>query len=460
MLLSRTKIGISRMPQQHNFNVLDLYLDSKNPRHKPIENQSEIIDHLLKKEQVRNLARDIAKNGTSPIEQFAVIKDETGNYIVVEGNRRLCALLLLNDPEKAPDGEKSYFRNLTREDSNFPSNINCIEFDSREHADLWIERRHEGAQNGIGTKQWDAIQKTRHNTARAKPDSNALAQSLIDFAVKKNFIPSEKASRILTTATRYLSNPFFRKTIGVNSSSSQSDVELNVPISEFEKVLEQFSKDLLDDKSAVSSRSNKTDREKYARDLASSGYAPKTHGKTSKLTDHLNNKPQSTNTNNNNNNQSSNRHTQNPDKRKYFIPNDFKPRIKNQNLKRIFDELRALDADQYTLAATFLTRAFLETIFDLFHDKNIGGQLPKQTHLVMIDIQKHIQTAISGGMKLSKEESSAFGFFKKLPSEKHRQLNPENLGAFAHGSYYPNSVELRREWDNLQSFISYLFAHI
>lgn len=366
--------------------------------------------------------------------------------------------MLLNDPEKAPESDKNYFKRLAKDNNNFPNTVACVEFDDREQADIWIERRHEGAQDGIGTKQWDATQKTRHNTSRSIRDSNALAQSLIDYAVLKNFMSKEQAEGSLTTATRYLSNPFFRKTIGVTSPTSQAEVILDVPIDEFEKVLEQFAKDLIDKNSIVSSRSNKSDREQYARKLVSSGHAPTTHGKPSKLADH--NNPTKPGINPPTINPGTGRHHQSPDKRKYIIPNDFKPKINNKILKRIFDELRGLDSDQFTLAATFLARAFLENVFDLYHDRIISGTLPGKTHLVMLEIQKHIDLEIKNGLKLSKEVFNAYGFFKKLPSEKHRQLNPENLGAYAHGSYYPNAVELRREWDSIEAFILLLISKI
>jgi hypothetical protein len=55
--------------------VLDIYLDALNPRHAPIDHQPDIISHLVKKEKVRNLARDIAQEGISPIELFAVVRD-------------------------------------------------------------------------------------------------------------------------------------------------------------------------------------------------------------------------------------------------------------------------------------------------------------------------------------------------------------------------------------------------
>lgn len=76
-------------------NVLDLYLDSQNPRHDPINNRTEIINYLIKNEKVKVLAKSIAENGTSPLEILAVIENENGHFIALEGNRRVCALILL-----------------------------------------------------------------------------------------------------------------------------------------------------------------------------------------------------------------------------------------------------------------------------------------------------------------------------------------------------------------------------
>jgi len=349
------------MATQINLNVLDLYLDSQNPRHEPINDQAEIIKHLLKNEQVKHLARDIAEHGLSPIEQFAVIKDKTGNHLVLEGNRRLCALMLLNDPDRAPEGERTYFKNLIKDKQNFPTNAPCVEFNDRESADIWIERRHEGAQDGVGTRQWDAAQKTRHNISRSKNDINALAQALIDTAIQEKFIPAEKGEGLLTTATRYQSNPLFRKTIGVTSSTTDSDVALNVTYDEFKQVVERFTKDLIDPKSVVSSRSDKNDRENYARQLITDGDAPAKHGKSVKLSalQKTNQNPSGGSTSTST---SKHRNNQNPDNRKGVLPTSFKVIIKNNILKRVFDELRNLNAEEHTLASSFLCRAFLENI--------------------------------------------------------------------------------------------------
>ncbi|MFK7254184.1 hypothetical protein ABBZ21_05730 [Acinetobacter baumannii] len=264
--------------------VLDIYLDNLNPRHDPISDQQEIIDHLLKKEKVKNLAKDIAENGISPIELLAVVKDKNNKYIVVEGNRRICALTLLNDPDKAPDQSlKDYFKKLKEKSVYIPDFVQCEVFQKREDADLWIERRHEGEQSGTGTRQWNAEQKTRHNARLKKSDANALAQAIFDFALEYNLIENKEIGRVLTTASRYLGNPFFRKTLGIISSRTNRNVQITVVFSEFKKVISKFCTDLINSadptylEMTVSSRSNSKDVEQYAKQLIKDGFAPVTY---------------------------------------------------------------------------------------------------------------------------------------------------------------------------------------
>ncbi len=71
--------------------VADLLLDVSNPRHDPVETQEEQIAALVKDDQIKSLATDIAMNGLSPIEKPIVMYDEgSEKYIVLEGNRRVC----------------------------------------------------------------------------------------------------------------------------------------------------------------------------------------------------------------------------------------------------------------------------------------------------------------------------------------------------------------------------------
>ncbi|MCU7846468.1 MAG: hypothetical protein KZQ89_00425 [Candidatus Thiodiazotropha sp. (ex Lucinoma kastoroae)] len=121
---------------------------------------------------------------------------------------------------------------------------------------------------------------------RSKKDSNALAQSIIEYAVKLGVLSREfENKRILTTASRYLGNPYFRKTMGIVSGRSDSDVVINVSFDDFDRIVERFIADIMDSASSVTSRTNKSDWESYARTLINEGVAPTSHTDKKKLSD-------------------------------------------------------------------------------------------------------------------------------------------------------------------------------
>lgn len=82
-----------------------LQLNLANPRHDEVEGRDEAMIELLANEQVLELARDIASvGGINPLERLGVFPLEGTEgegepfYAAAEGNRRLTALLLLEDP--------------------------------------------------------------------------------------------------------------------------------------------------------------------------------------------------------------------------------------------------------------------------------------------------------------------------------------------------------------------------
>lgn len=80
-----------------------------NPRHEEVDGEMEAIRELCRTENIEVLARDIQLHGLSPAERLIVMAvdedrddPEREQYFVAEGNRRVCALKLLHDPELAP----------------------------------------------------------------------------------------------------------------------------------------------------------------------------------------------------------------------------------------------------------------------------------------------------------------------------------------------------------------------
>ena len=85
----------------------------------PYKTEAEVIEYLCRHEQVYSLARDIAKIGINPLEIFAVTPADkksgrNQSFIVAEGNRRMCALKLLADPDLAPAKYRKDFTKALR----------------------------------------------------------------------------------------------------------------------------------------------------------------------------------------------------------------------------------------------------------------------------------------------------------------------------------------------------------
>jgi hypothetical protein len=98
-----------------------IFLALNNPRHETYDNEGKVITYLCQKESVYVLAKDIVKYGLNPLERFALTpttkkRDSTApTYVSAEGNRRLCALKFLNDPELAPAKLRDAFERLAKQ---------------------------------------------------------------------------------------------------------------------------------------------------------------------------------------------------------------------------------------------------------------------------------------------------------------------------------------------------------
>lgn len=239
-------------------------LDSENPRHEVLETTQEIIDYLCKKEDVLALAKDISKHGINPLELLAVLPGKRkGTYISKEGNRRLCALKLLIDPDLAPANVRKLFEKLSEQWTPI-TEIPVVEFQKQEDVDVWLQRIHNGTNGGIGRKRWTAQQQARHSGE----GRNKLALTILDYAEDKGFITSEDRKNKITTVQRFFNNPLMREAVGLDQSDPDS-LSINRPEEDFDLLIKEFLKELLDDKSEkVSSRKNKADIEAYARELS------------------------------------------------------------------------------------------------------------------------------------------------------------------------------------------------
>lgn len=415
--------------------VGDLLLDSENPRHDVISNQPEIIQQLLLNEQVLNLAKDIAEQGTlSPLELIGVLqlpgKDE---YIVIEGNRRVCACQLLNNPDLTTvKSMASQFKKLHKMNT-IPSEIECTVFENREHADHWMQLRHEGQQEGIGTRPWDAKQKARYSEKMGRKNPNIQSTHLLEYAVNEGIIDeNKKNSYSITTLQRYLNNPHVRNVFGLKN---REVLESNQTAGAFAKLVNRFLEDYR--KEEVHSRSKKDDWRGYANLLQKEvadppepeapyvDYTPKNADKQNKKT-RITSRPD-------------------PTKRKYLIPGDVKFSIQDKTLNRIYWELRKTPVENHEFSVAYLFRAFLEGSTYLYLGKNLPGVLKKGTTLnkKVMEVRNHLRDV----HKIKKTKLRSLDL---ASSAQNSLLSPLILGSMIHMSVIPTKRELINIWDRME----------
>jgi hypothetical protein len=93
---------------------LDIALDRDNPRInvETSDEESDIVRKLILYEEVQDLARKISQAGLLPGERIIVVR-ESDQWVVLEGNRRICACKLLLAPQLVPPEFQKSFPKLT-----------------------------------------------------------------------------------------------------------------------------------------------------------------------------------------------------------------------------------------------------------------------------------------------------------------------------------------------------------
>ncbi|WP_083370036.1 hypothetical protein [Chromobacterium sphagni] len=126
------------------------------------QNQREAINFMMADpddaKKILKLADHIVTYGLDPTELQLVTPDQDGSYIVLEGNRRLTALKLIQKPDLCPDERlvKGFIAIQKKLNGNLPIEIECSIVSSREAGDIWVELKHTGQNGGVGRVNWDS----------------------------------------------------------------------------------------------------------------------------------------------------------------------------------------------------------------------------------------------------------------------------------------------------------------
>lgn len=193
-------------------NINDLKLDKLNPRLPTTKNESsekEIINWMLEDASIIELMLAIGQNDFFVGESLLVVEDdnEKGKFIVIEGNRRLTSLKLLQNPELADIHEKK-IEKVMLETKFRPEKIPCFLFDNRSEITKYLGFRHV-----TGIKSWGMLEKARYLYSLEKEISASSFDLKCRELAKSIGSRTDYVKRVLTGYLIYLKvkdNSFYK----------------------------------------------------------------------------------------------------------------------------------------------------------------------------------------------------------------------------------------------------------
>lgn len=137
-----------------------LNFDPENPRFYRLNNhtsEASVIEDMFDEEGVADLMMSIGQKGYFAGEPLLVVR-ENGQLIVVEGNRRLAAVKLLNKEIAPPVRRKLSVDQILSEIAvEAPLELPCIEYPTRREVIRYLGYRHI-----TGIKEWDSLSKAKY----------------------------------------------------------------------------------------------------------------------------------------------------------------------------------------------------------------------------------------------------------------------------------------------------------
>ena len=451
--------------------LTSLFVNTENYRFEPLTSQKEAIDKMVEDQgdKLYSLVDDIVTNGLSPVDLIIVTPNEDNNkYIVLEGNRRITSLKLLNNPTIVDDKHVSLrkkFQKLQKEKPNAISelrNITCAVFENPTEADIWIKRKHAGELNGIGTVTWNAQQKQRFEE-KTEGKSSIPLQIITLLKSQENVSDAIKDSLSklnITNLQRLMSDPYVREHLGleINNGTLVSKIE----VSEVVKGLVKVVTDILNPEFKVSEIYNREKRKQYI-DNFDTSQKPDLSNETLELwtiQDVANNKEQVlVNSEHRETKKTNNKKAGN---RVGLVPKTLVLHINNPKINKIFEELKQVQVKTCPNASSVLLRVFLELSVDAYLERY---NLVKNNAITACSSNENLNGKVCKALNhMNQSGTMSNDLSKGIRAElndKDSVLSIESLNAYVHNEFfYPKADNLITGWDNIEIFFIQLWKSI
>ena len=454
----------------------NLYLDLQNPRYEEQKSQNDALNTIAgeQKGKLLVLLKDILENGLNPSDVPIVMYDPTrGNgYVVLEGNRRIAALKLYKKPGILTNVMvRQRYRKLHDEyKGKAIKSVECLVVNSREEANLWIERKHEGEMNGAGTVRWDNVQKSRFLANKNGKDSRAV--QLIDFIKAaaegdKEVVDSlQKVSA--TNLERLLGTPDVRSTLGLeyNHGEYSSRFEWREVLKGLKAVVKRLSQDGFNVQNIyhkedrigfintipveeLPDKAKKTETIWKIKDFSLSNHLSRTKGNGDETTVDDEKEAEGDSSESNNTAQS-----ERPTNRTMFLPEALTLSIPSDRVNRIYSELKLVSHQTMPNTCAVMLRVFLELSADCYLE-NFGllkdgilsgsraGDLKSKINMVIKSLCDNHYL----------DDSKAKGIRDEINARQGAYC-VDTLNAYVHNlDFNPKPENLMLAWDNIQPFV-------
>lgn len=413
-------------------------------------------------EKLVNLAADILEHGLSPAERLIIVpdEDEAGHFIVCEGNRRLTAIRIMDDPRLAV-GTPHYakFVQLSKRFHKAPiRTLPCTELPDKDTAFLWIERKH-NPKDGRGLTQWGSQATARAEAYRGRVRAS---KAVLDFLEERGALTAkiERAVRRKTTnLDRVFQMPYMASTLGVKISKSGAIEFENGDEKAGTKLLKSMVERMASDGFSVNDIRSKGQRwalidefaEKSCRGGGPALTSTSSKAKVAKKAARA--KPAE------------------PDQSARTTLALVGPsnvlRIKDRRLAELYKEARDINVATLTNSAAVLCRLFLELSTDYFlktaqvpFPAVKSGQQPWRNWSDKgLPLKTKIKTALQ--QLDPTDKAKEFAEARKGINAQDSIHFIDNLHDFVHNLHaVPDSNEVKKVWEKWHHFLHAMFAHI
>ena len=472
-------------------------LDVQNSRFsESADGQREAIKIMVESKGTKliKLARDIANNGIDPSERMIVVENEDDGrgFIVKEGNRRITALKLIENPSLAQNKTvESTFEKIKKARKFSVLSVDCVVYDD-EGYNHWINLKHTGQNEGAGRVGWTTPEQLRFMARNGTESFANQLYSFIDIFPDEfqNIIKVKNKVRV-TNLDRLVGDPNFRKSLNLNGVDGVlfCSQPLKRFISEFKKVLDVM---ILTDESGrteftVNRIRFKSDRTNFISELQLTSFAPALEKEWRLLEPPINSVDEDGNTQGGQkggentkgglgtpvgggkNNPGGDDHFGSGDDDKVKVKKGINPASINRNhmiptglsLKfgtehkrchRIFSELKRMTHDDHQNSLAVMLRVFIELSLNVYIDSNNlmyhDRKNPQRTpglhdKVVMVSTDLFEKKLINGPKKTAIQSYS-----------KQTTNSSSSLQQYVHNeNLIPTKEFVNTEWDNFQPLI-------